>query len=148
MEHVIFTYHGPKLKKDKVMMSGFLTKKHSWTLFMPCINILSRTSLTSNTPLLPTEMNIIFYSLLLVQKLLIISNKGYPHISGHSFRIGGTTFYLISGVPPNIVKKFGCWHSQVFLEYWHCLDYLRAIHIKMLPLKAMTCKNARSNPKA
>ena len=43
--------------------------------------------------------------------------------------------YLISGVPPDVVKKFGCWWSQAFLEYWRCLNYLSAIHIEMLLLK-------------
>jgi hypothetical protein len=34
-----------------------------------------------------------------------------------------------------MVKKFGRWRSQAFLEYWRCLDYLGAMHIEMLPLK-------------
>ena len=60
------------------------------------------------------------------------ANKGYPRITGHCFRIGGTTFYLISGVPPDMVKKF--------LEYWRYLDsdYLGAIHIEMAPLDPHT----------
>ena len=63
-----------------------------------------------------------------VNTILRAANKGYPRITGHCFRIGGTTFYLISGVPPDMVKKF--------LEYWRCLDsdYLGAIHIEMVPL--------------
>jgi hypothetical protein len=44
------------------------------------------------------------------------------------------TFYLVSVVPPDMVKKFGHWRSQAFLEYWCCLDYLGAIHFEMLPL--------------
>lgn len=40
--------------------------------------------------------------------------------------------------PPDTVKKFGWWCSQAFLEYWHCLNYLGAIHIEMLPLKPQT----------
>ena len=70
-----------------------------------------------------------------INDILRATKKGYPHISGHCFRIGGTTFYLISGVPPDMVKKFGRWRSQAFLEYWRCLDYLGAIHLEMLPLK-------------
>jgi hypothetical protein len=69
-----------------------------------------------------------------VNTILRARKKGYPHITGHCFRIRGTTFYLVSGVPPDMVKKFSRWHSQAFLEYWHCLDYLGAIHINMLPL--------------
>ena len=69
-----------------------------------------------------------------VNRILRATHKGYPRITGHCFRIGGTTFYLVSGVPPDMVKKFGRWHSQAFLEYWRCLDYLGAIHIEILPI--------------
>lgn len=81
-----------------------------------------------------------------INDILRATKKGYPHISGHSFRIGGTTFYLVSRVPPDMVKKFGRWRSHAFLEYWRCLDYLGAIHIEMLPLKPQA--PARSPPKA
>jgi hypothetical protein len=84
-----------------------------------------------------------------VNRILRASNKGYPRITGHCFRIGGTTFYLVSGVPPDMVKKYGRWRSQAFLEYWRCLDYLGAIHIEMLPLKPQAhWKHASSLPKA
>ena len=56
-----------------------------------------------------------------INEILNATKKGYPRISGHCFRIGRTTFYLISGVPPDMVKKFGRWRSQAFLEYWRCL---------------------------
>ena len=69
-----------------------------------------------------------------INGILKASNKGYPRVTGHCFRIGGTTFYLVSGVPPDMVKNFGRWRSQAFLEYWRCLDYLGSIHIEMLPL--------------
>ena len=86
-----------------------------------------------------------------INEILRASKKGYPRISGHCFRIGGTTFYLVSGVPPDMVKKFGRWRSQAFLEYWRCLDYLGAIHIDMLPLRPTTRPretHARSRPRA
>lgn len=73
-----------------------------------------------------------------INEILGATTKKYPRISGHCFRIGGTTFYLVSGVPPDMVKKFGRWRSQAFLEYWRCMDYLGAIHIEMLPLKPRT----------
>ncbi|KAF8797647.1 hypothetical protein BYT27DRAFT_7228902 [Phlegmacium glaucopus] len=69
-----------------------------------------------------------------INQILQATGKGYPRITGHCFRIGGTTFYLVSGVPPDMVKKFGRWRSQAFLEYWRCLDYLGKIHLDMLPL--------------
>ena len=70
-----------------------------------------------------------------INQILRATGKHYPRISGHCFRIGGTTFYLVSGVPPDMVKKFGRWRSQAFLQYWRCLDYLGAMHIEMLPLR-------------
>ena len=50
-----------------------------------------------------------------INEILGNTKKGYPHISGHCFRIGGTSFYLVLGVPPNMVKKFGCWQSQALV---------------------------------
>ena len=80
-----------------------------------------------------------------INKILRNTKKGHPRISGHWFQIGGTTFYLVSGVPPDMVKKFGRWRSQAFLEYWRCLDYLGAMHIELLPLKPQTHqKHSRS----
>ncbi|KAF8227896.1 hypothetical protein L208DRAFT_1294288, partial [Tricholoma matsutake] len=84
-----------------------------------------------------------------VNQILHATDKKYPRITGHCFRIGGTTFYLSFGVPPDMVKKFGRWQSQAFLEYWRCLDYLGTLHIEMLPLNPkVQRKQARSSPKA
>lgn len=70
-----------------------------------------------------------------INHILRATNKGYHRITGHCFRIGGSTFYLASGVPLDVVKKFGRWRSRAFLEYLHYLDYLGALHIEMLPLR-------------
>lgn len=51
-----------------------------------------------------------------------------PHVTGHSFRIGGTTALLCSGVHPEIVKKMGRWSSDAFLQYWRSLGHLFAKH--------------------
>ena len=84
-----------------------------------------------------------------INEILRDKKKGYPRVSGHCFRIGGTTFYLVSGVPPDMVKKFGRWRSHAFLEYWQCMDYLGAIHIEMLPLKPQAHgRQSRSAPRA
>jgi hypothetical protein len=58
---------------------------------------------------------------------------GYPRTTGHSFRIGGTTELLLSGIPPDVVKATGRWSSDSFLRYWRSLDdiapqYIRHIH--------------------
>jgi hypothetical protein len=51
-----------------------------------------------------------------------------PRVTGHSFRIGGTTALLCSGVKPDIVKKMGRWTSDSFLQYWRSLGHLFAQH--------------------
>lgn len=57
---------------------------------------------------------------------------GFPCISGHSFRIGGTTELLLRGVPPHIVKVLGRWSSDAFLRYWRCLEELAPLHAELL----------------
>ncbi|KIJ46024.1 hypothetical protein M422DRAFT_124298, partial [Sphaerobolus stellatus SS14] len=51
----------------------------------------------------------------------------------HSFRIGGTTELLLSGVHPDIVKALGRWSSDVFLVYWRFLSDLAPLHVSNLP---------------
>jgi hypothetical protein len=43
---------------------------------------------------------------------------GLGRITGHCFRISGTTQLLASGVPPDVVKAAGQWASDSFLCYW------------------------------
>ncbi|KIY67883.1 hypothetical protein CYLTODRAFT_315061, partial [Cylindrobasidium torrendii FP15055 ss-10] len=44
--------------------------------------------------------------------------KGMGPLTGHSFRIGGATHYLVNGVETNVVKAMGRWKSDAFEEYW------------------------------
>ena len=47
------------------------------------------------------------------------------NLSGHSFRIGGTTHLLLLGINPFVVMMQGRWRSNAFLEYWrHCKELL------------------------
>ena len=57
---------------------------------------------------------------------------GYPHTTGHCFRIGGTTELLIAGTPPDVVKATGRWSSESFLRYWRSLDDIAPLHIRNL----------------
>ena len=57
---------------------------------------------------------------------------GYPHTTGHCFRIGGTTELLIAGTPPDIVRATGRWSSRSFLRYWRSLDDIAPRHIRHL----------------
>lgn len=40
-----------------------------------------------------------------------------PDLKGHSLRIGGTLFYLLKGVPFDVVKTLGRWSSESFTLY-------------------------------
>ncbi|KAJ6489476.1 hypothetical protein C8R47DRAFT_951031, partial [Mycena vitilis] len=58
----------------------------------------------------------------------IWSRHGYPAITGHSFRIGGTTELLLAGVHPDVVQAMGRWKSDAFKIYWRRLDLLAPLH--------------------
>ncbi|KAJ7734594.1 DNA breaking-rejoining enzyme [Mycena metata] len=53
---------------------------------------------------------------------------GYPHTTGHSFRIGGTTELLLAEVAPDVVRAMGRWSSDAFHRYWRSLEDLAPIH--------------------
>lgn len=55
--------------------------------------------------------------------------RGIAKISGHCFRIGGTTHYLCRGIPPDVVKALGRWKSDAFLVYWRDLNTLASLHL-------------------
>ncbi|KAJ3831111.1 hypothetical protein F5878DRAFT_636411 [Lentinula raphanica] len=59
----------------------------------------------------------------------IWGTHGIPRITGHCFRIGGTTHFLLAGVAPDVVKALGRWKSDAFLRYWRNLDQLATIHV-------------------
>jgi len=50
------------------------------------------------------------------------SNASLPPLSGHSFRIGGTTRMLLLGIDPFIIMAQGHWKSTAFLEYWRLCE--------------------------
>ncbi|KZV81807.1 DNA breaking-rejoining enzyme, partial [Exidia glandulosa HHB12029] len=47
---------------------------------------------------------------------------GMQTVTGHCFRIGGTTALLRAKVDPEVVKVAGRWKSDSFLRYWRTLD--------------------------
>ena len=65
----------------------------------------------------------------------IWSTFGYPHTTGHSFRIGGTTELLTAGVPPEIVRATGRWSSESFFRYWRSLDDIAPRHVCNIHLR-------------
>ncbi|QRV93567.1 hypothetical protein RhiJN_21585 [Ceratobasidium sp. AG-Ba] len=56
----------------------------------------------------------------------IWSPMGYPRVTGHCFRIGGTTELLLGGVPPDLVKAMGRWKSDAFQRYWRDIGGIAA----------------------
>lgn len=53
-----------------------------------------------------------------------LKKRGLPEITGHSNRIGGATFLLLTGVDPDAVKQIGGWKSDAYLRYWRELKKL------------------------
>lgn len=68
---------------------------------------------------------------------------GYPHTTGHSFRIGGTTELLAAGVPPDIVRTTGRWSSGSFFRYWRSLDTIAPYHVRNLHSRYRRRRNNR-----
>jgi len=67
------------------------------------------------------------------QEFLAMCNNVWHGLStirftGHSFRIGGTTALLRSGIQSEIVKKMGRWSSDAYLRYWRNVEELFADH--------------------
>ena len=52
-----------------------------------------------------------------------------PKLTGHSFRIGGTTHLLLLGVDPFIVMVQGHWKSDAFLSYWKNCEQILPLFI-------------------
>ncbi|KAJ7466051.1 hypothetical protein FB451DRAFT_1402456 [Mycena latifolia] len=50
-------------------------------------------------------------------------------VSGHSFRIGGSTELLLAGVPCDIVAALGGWTSLAFLLYWRKIEHIVPMNI-------------------
>jgi len=48
--------------------------------------------------------------------------EGLDLLEGHSFRIGGMTHHLMSGVDPWVVMVIGRWSSSSFLMYWRKVE--------------------------
>ena len=71
---------------------------------------------------------------------------GYPHTTGHCFRIGGTTELLIGGTPPDVVKATGRWSSGSFMRYWRSLDAIAPQHIRNLHTFKHRCRRTRRQP--
>ncbi|KAG2145616.1 hypothetical protein BD769DRAFT_1416683 [Suillus cothurnatus] len=68
-----------------------------------------------------------------------LGQTGLATSSGHSFRIGRTTEFLLSGVPPDIVKALGRWSFDSFLCYWRSPDFLHLCMQKISSISGLPC---------
>jgi hypothetical protein len=59
-----------------------------------------------------------------------------PRVSGHAFRIGGTSTLLRNGVAPDIVRELGRWSSDAYFRYWRDLPAIASSHAAHLSLSA------------
>jgi hypothetical protein len=62
----------------------------------------------------------------------IATGLGLCRVTGHCFRIGGTTQLLVSGVPPDVVRVAGRWASDSFLRYWREYERVLPQHVNDL----------------
>ncbi|KAJ4486407.1 hypothetical protein C8R41DRAFT_838186 [Lentinula lateritia] len=94
----------------------------------------STNELTPSNPLFAyTDANgtkrILTKTLFLRRCNAIWKRHGISRQTGHCFRIGGTTHYLLAGVNPDVVQVFGRWKSSAFLKYWRNLESLASLHL-------------------
>ncbi|KAF8589070.1 hypothetical protein K439DRAFT_1645245 [Ramaria rubella] len=54
----------------------------------------------------------------------IFHEQGLQVMDSHSFHIEGTTWLLLLGVDPWIIKVIGRWSSAAFLIYWHKIEHI------------------------
>lgn len=50
-------------------------------------------------------------------------------LTGHCFRIGGTTELLLRGTSPDVVATLGSWESRAFLKYWRRIEQILPLFI-------------------
>ena len=59
----------------------------------------------------------------------ILSTHSWGTAFGHSFRIGGASFYLSQKVDPEIVRIAGCWRSLAYEAYIHAFEQVASCHL-------------------
>jgi hypothetical protein len=101
---------------------------------------LSTSKLDRNLPLFaystPSGPRALSKAAFLTRCNQIWTASGFPRTTGHSFRIGGTTELLVSGVPPDVVKTMGRWSSDSFLRYWRDLETIAPLHMRRVRRQA------------
>jgi hypothetical protein len=68
----------------------------------------------------------------------IISAHGWGTAFGHSFRIGGASFYLSQKVDSEIVRIAGRWRSLAYEVYMHAFEQVASCHLGGLLARSHT----------
>ena len=132
-----YTLHLPRTKSQRRGKDIALVSQHNP---IDPISLLNNHLLVNLVPLnkpifsfsSPTGSSVLMTPVFLQRCNDIWCSLGYPHTTGHCFRIGGTTELLVSGVPPDVVKATGRWSSDSFFHYWRSLDDIAHIHVRKL----------------
>lgn len=149
--HGSFSFHLPKTKTEQVHGEDVsLCKQGGKTDAVNSKNLHVHTNkIDKTTPvasyLLPNgERKILTKKEFLKRCNEIWVKKGYKKVTGHSFRIGGTTYYLLANVDPEVVKTMGRWSSDAFKRYWRDLEKLGVLHVELLDAKKERSRKNRS----
>lgn len=59
----------------------------------------------------------------------VLRGGGWNSIFGHSFRIGGASFYLAKGVSPELVRIAGRWKSLAYETYVRAFEQIAPQHM-------------------
>ena len=59
----------------------------------------------------------------------ILTDANRSPLNGHSWRIGGATFYLLAGVHPDFIRVIGRWKSDAFYRYWRKIKAIAAKYL-------------------
>ena len=60
----------------------------------------------------------------------ILSANHAPRTFGHSFRIGGASFYMANKIDPEIVRIAGRWRSLAYETYIRCFEQVISRHLE------------------
>ncbi len=129
------TLHLPRTKMEQVKGEDvLLSKQNGHTDPIDALNNhIFQNDIQNDTPLASfkegrSKRKCITKNAMLKQCNNIWTKRGLGQFTGHCFRIGGTTFYLIKGINPDIVKTLGRWKSDTFRRYWRNLKALGILH--------------------
>lgn len=87
-------------------------------------------------------MKIITTNIFMRRCNMIWEKAGYDKLTGHCFRIGRMTFYLVMGINPDIVKALSRWTSEAFKRYWRNIEQLGILYMEMMD-KLPKCRRER-----